>query len=72
MAVTAVQTAARQICQDHSMGEWTDLMATAISAAASSEQVREPTGELTEDELALVSGGKPSSNATMQSDVNPQ
>jgi hypothetical protein len=47
-------------------------MATAINAAATNEQVCELAGGLTEDELALVSGGKLSSNSTMQSDVNPQ
>jgi hypothetical protein len=47
-------------------------MATAINAAAASEQVREPDRELTEDELVFISGGKPASNSTMQSDVNPQ
>jgi bacteriocin-like protein len=47
-------------------------MATAINAPATSEQVCETARELTEDELALVSGGKASSNSTMQSDVNPQ
>jgi hypothetical protein len=46
-------------------------MATAINAAAPNEQAREPERELTENELVLVSGGKASSNSTMQSDVNP-
>jgi bacteriocin-like protein len=32
-------------------------MATTIKTRATSEQVREPTGELTEDQLEQVSGG---------------
>ena len=35
-------------------------MTTAIKTAATSQQVREPTRELTADELALVIGGAPS------------
>jgi hypothetical protein len=35
-------------------------MTTAIKIAATSQQVREPTRELTADELALVIGGAPS------------
>jgi hypothetical protein len=36
-------------------------MTSAIKTAATSQQVREPTGELTADELALVTGGGTSS-----------
>jgi hypothetical protein len=35
-------------------------MTTVIKTAATSQQVREPTRELTADELALVIGGAPS------------
>ena len=38
-----------------------EMMNTTTNTAATREQVREPTHELTEDELVLVSGGTPSS-----------
>ena len=38
-----------------------EMMKTTTNTAATRDQVREPTRELTEDELVLVSGGTPSS-----------
>jgi hypothetical protein len=38
-----------------------EMMKTTTNAAATRDQVREPTHELTEDELVLVWGGTPSS-----------
>jgi bacteriocin-like protein len=44
------------------------IMTTAFKAASTSEQLREPSRELTEDELAHVSGG----SAKMSVKISPE
>jgi len=56
MAVTARQAAACHVCPRY-LSKWRNDMAATIKTSATSEQVREPTCELTEDQLEQVSGG---------------
>jgi bacteriocin-like protein len=60
MSITAAQADSVSDCLGKVAKSQTNgagIMTTAINAAATSKPVREPSRELTEDELAHVSGG---------------